>query len=300
MPCVRFRRVAFTLFCDVQGETSYTSESVQDGLDRLGSQYSIFQEERCPDSGKNHFQGYARFAKRVAFNAIKAKFPTMHLERCKGNELSNIAYCSKSASRLAGPWEKGNRAAPGKRNDLAIVRDLVASGSTMGEICLNEEASSYQALRAAEIMMRYKKPKSRDPVKVYWYHGSTGSGKTYSVWEEHPDLWVCSDTLHWFDGYDGEDVVLIDDFRPRFCSFEWLLRVLDQYKLKVPIKGSFTSFYPTKIYITCPYSPEECYKARSDEDVFQLNRRIFETKLFGNEVLRKDYCHQATASNFHE
>lgn len=289
----RVRRCCFTLFIE---DGNPSQEDLSNGLNGLGAEYFIFQKERCPTTGKDHWQGYVRFKGRVRFNAIKAVWRSIHLETCKGSEQQNVEYCSKSASRVEGPFEDGVRAHPGKRNDLDLVRDLVASGASMRQICENPDVSSYQSLRSAELMLKYKRPKAVENRTVFWFHGSTGSGKTRWVHDHEEDLWCNSIDSKWYDSYCGESAALIDDYRPSQIPFSIMLKLLDRYPLRVPFKGGFVSWDPERIYITCPYSIEECFKARSDEDVEQLKRRVFEERLFGNVVKRKEYS--AVASNF--
>ena len=60
-------------------------------------QYMIFGRETAPETGTPHLQGYCRFSKRLAFQAIKLLFRTdrVHLEVARGTEEENIAYCAK-------------------------------------------------------------------------------------------------------------------------------------------------------------------------------------------------------------
>ena len=59
----------------------------------------------------------------------------------------------------------------------------------------------------------------------------------------------------WFDGYNGEDRVVIDDLRRDSMPFNFLLAVIDRYLARVPIKGGFTHWNPREIIITCPRRP---------------------------------------------
>lgn len=80
----------------------------------------------------------------MAVSRVRALFPGGdHVELAKGDEASNVAYCSKQETRVLGPFSFGEAAAPGKRSDLAAVRELVKSGKGMRDV-LNE-ATSYQA-----------------------------------------------------------------------------------------------------------------------------------------------------------
>lgn len=53
----------------------------------------------------------------------------------------------------------------------------------------------------------------------------------------------------WWDGYDGHDSVVVDDFYGWMACDE-LLRVCDRYPCKVPVKGAFVEFVAKNIYIT--------------------------------------------------
>lgn len=86
----------------------------------------------------------------------------------------------------------------------------------------------------------------------------------------------------WWDGYDGHERVIIDDFRPGWCGLSFLLNLLDRFGMRVECKGGSRSFRGTQIWITCPKHPESCY-VESGEDVQQLVRRITEIREFFDE-----------------
>jgi len=240
--------------------------------------------ERCPTTGRLHCQGYFRYTSQVAVSRVRALFPSHdHVEQAKGTESENIAYCTKSATRVSGPDSFGEPAAPGKRTDFSAVRDLVAEGKTISEII--DVASSYQSVRTAELLLKYKE-KARDPSvvpDVRWYHGQTGTGKTRAAFEEFPHAWVSACDGTWFDGYDHHTAVVLDDFRKGWCAFATLLRLLDRYPYRVMVKGGSRQWVPTVIIITCPWAPDVLFESRSGEDVGQLMRRITSVKLFGEE-----------------
>lgn len=79
--------------------------------------------------------------------------------------------------------------------------------------------------------------------------------------------------MKWFDGFDGQEAAVIDDFRGDFCTFHFLLRLLDRYPLKVAIKGGFMEWTPSRIFITSPHHPRDVYN-KTDEEIKQLTRRI--------------------------
>lgn len=124
----------------------------------------------------------------------------------------------------------------------------------------------------------------RDIVKhVKWFHGTTGTGKTRTAVEEAgEDVWISNGDLQWFDGYTGQRSVIIDDLRGD-VKFNFLLRLLDRYRLKVPIKGDFVNWEAEQIWITSPYKPEVLFAKQNNDvtdNIDQLLRRINEIKEF--------------------
>jgi len=246
--------------------------------------FFICQKERCPRTGRLHYQGYIRCASAVAFSTIKKMLPTAHWELALGNEKANIEYCSKNESRVEGEEAVsfGDVAAPGKRKDIEIAREIIECGGGMRQVV--KTVSSYQAIKGAEVALKYLEPGRDFKPEVRWYHGETGSGKTRSALEEFPEAWISGKNLKWFEGYDAHEVVVVDDFRKDFCTFHELLRILDRYPYRVETKGSSRQLLAKVIIITCPWSPEVLYQGRSAEDIGQLTRRIDVVKLFGQVV----------------
>lgn len=87
------------------------------------------------------------------------------------------------------------------------------------------------------------------------------------------DPWVSGKDLKWWNGYDGEEEVIFDEFRGDSCKFSELLRILDRYPYTVEVKGGFRQLLAKKIVITSCYAPETVYK-KNEEDIKQLMRRI--------------------------
>lgn len=67
-----------------------------------------FQLEKCPNTGKYHYQGYCEFKNGRTFNGIKELIDnTTHWEKAHQPSGTNYAYCTKVESRVRGPWVKG-------------------------------------------------------------------------------------------------------------------------------------------------------------------------------------------------
>lgn len=89
--------------------------------------YIIYQCEEG-ESGTPHIQGYVQFAKKLRIRGAKRILgERCHLEPARGNPYQNKEYCTKEEGRIEGPYEYGDIAYAGKRNDLASLRDKLKS-----------------------------------------------------------------------------------------------------------------------------------------------------------------------------
>lgn len=234
-------------------------------LRTLDCVYAIWGKE-IATTGTPHLQGYAYFKNAVTHLRLHKVIPRASTLIAKGTAKDNYKYCSKE-----GNFEEiGTLPKMGKRNDIHNARDMVKDGASMLEIC--ETINSYQALKCAELFKRHYEQKRNWKTTVYWYYGSTGTGKSKMAHENFPDAFWALETAKWWDGYDGHKTIIIDDMRANFCTFNWLLKLLDRYPLTLEVKGGTRQLLAENIVITSPYPPDEIYLER--EDIGQLLRRI--------------------------
>jgi len=126
-------------------------------------------------------------------------------------------------------------------------------------------------------MITIKLPVRQEKTIVHWYYGPTGTGKSreaYRIAEAASTYYVKDPTNKWWDGYDQQDVVIIDDYRRDFATFATLLRLFDRYAMSVEYKGGTIQFNSKMIIVTSPKDPKQTWEGRSDEDIQQLMRRI--------------------------
>lgn len=240
------------------------------------SSYMIVGKE-VGHSGTPHYQGYVTLFNAMTLSALNKKLSRAHLSVARGTALQNYEYCSKQQIWL----EHGQRAEQGERTDIEHAREHVTTGGNMRTFVL--EARSYQSIKVAEMILKYHEKERNWKPEIRWYHGSTGSGKTKTAREWlDTDIYTCLDTAKWFEGYDGHESILIDDFRKDFSKFHVLLKMLDRYAYRVETKGGSRQMLAKKIAITSPFHPSIIYNNR--EDVLQLIRRIDEIIQIGNIV----------------
>lgn len=184
--------------------------------------------------------------------------------------------------RLAGPWEHGTPGTEqqGTRTDLIKLREAIKSGKRKRELveddALCEVVAKYP--RFASLCYEAFAPETREAPTVVLLYGPPGCGKTKHAYTESPHLWKAPiGKGGWYDQYDGHSAVLFDDFagKASHTALSDLLRILDRYSEKVPVKGGFVSWRPTTIYITTNIHPFEWYDWQGREVHYPaLRRRI--------------------------
>lgn len=255
---------------------NYTVEELLAIL-KIECEYLVVGDE-VGEEGTPHLQGYVYFAKRGRrFNGVKSLdgLARAHIEPAKGTAEQNRTYCTKSGEYM----ETGVMPHAGKRTDINGVREAVMCGATMNEII--QIAPSYQTMRMAELMMKYVDAPIRDGVKVKWFWGATGTGKTHTAMAEAAeDFWVSSGSMAYWNGYYGQSRVIFDDFRAGKIEFIELLKILSQVPYHVNVKGTSVPLRAMEFWITAPVSPQIMFDGMVGEDPNQLFRRIHEIREF--------------------
>ncbi|WP_277291040.1 Rep family protein [Streptococcus orisratti] len=129
-------------------------------------------------------------------------------------------------------------------------------------------------------------------MEVWWIWGEGGVGKTrYARYlTRNDDAVILGTSNDYFQNYNGERVVIINDLRPNDFKFGDLLKLLDPYEhhKEAPRRYRNVSLNLEKVYITTPYSPYAFYKQckiadRKHDSLKQLTRRIKSIHLTGKK-----------------
>jgi len=273
------RNWMFTLFVNKEEDyTTFINRVDQENRETI--KYVACQLERCPDTERLHVQGYIEYTKMTTLKQAKVSLGTsqVHLEKRRGNQSEAICYVTKEHTRIQGiansPFIKGKKAQQGERTDLNNAAKKIREGTPIEQI-IEENGNLIRYIKHfKEYKTMIEKPRDREEeVYVEVIIGEPGSGKTRSVYEKETDLFVMPEQQNnsmWFDGYQGQEAVIFDDFYGGI-KYSTMLRLLDRYPLKVPIKGGFVQWKPKRIYITSNEPMEKWYKIR---DQRALKRRI--------------------------
>lgn len=233
----------------------------------LESTYMCFGVEEATTTSRKHLQGWITFKRTYRLKQLQKIVGTCHIE--KGKCADGMNYCMKE-----GNYVIQDRRKQGHRSDLEAITKALADGTTMEEAVGDRLPTYARYHRGLQAVQQLKRKPIEMVRHVTWVWGPPGAGKTKWAWEQtQGECFIAQPDLVWFDGYEYEDTVIIDDIDFKAVRFPKLLRLLDRLPLRVPVKGGFVAWLPSTIFITCTLPPDEAF-AHEDTDIRQLLRRI--------------------------
>jgi len=220
--------------------------------------YMIYGKEICPNTGKIHYQGYVIFNRTARFPKAKEWIGAgdeTHIEIRNGSRDQAREYCMKD----------NDYQEIGIYNKLELKNILLLDINVIKENYPDIFCRYYRGLEK----MLPKGEKWRD-ICVTWLWGRSGSGKTKKVMEMD-DVYKLDRPMKWFDGYEKNKILLLDDvdIDDFYKNRGLLLNVLDGYQLRVASKGSHLYAHWTEVFITSNWDP--CQLLQEDE---AFNRRV--------------------------
>lgn len=243
--------------------------------------YIVFQEEQCPTTGSIHYQGYIELNKQLSLSTIKKYLSDyIHIEARKGTAKQASDYCLKSETSVINDWSPfiyGQLSEQGKRSDLEDSKNILDNGGKLIDLPISHIVRYYKGF---EKYISLQQQHRTTMPNVIWITGNSGTGKTRFVFDNHDKIYIKNPNNKWWDGYEQQEVILIDDFRTWSEGIDDLLRLLDRYPYTGETKGSSVKINSPYIYITSILSPSDCYIGSHQKDgKEQLLRRISELKV---------------------
>lgn len=303
----RYRDVIFTGHICRESEYDGSQYIDRPKLENPLISYYVIQRELGDKSKNLHYQGYIEFTSQISLKTLKTLIPNAHWEARKGTQKQAIDYCQSTEKKGArdinrlnkkgeiispGPWELGTPKSPGTRTDVLKVRDIIAKGGSNHDLFLEcpnalfKYSKGVAALRAA----RLPPPPAMREIKVSIFWGIPGSGKTYAAFQADPNLFVVNDDAKWWDGYDGQNTILFDEFKGDIPIIN-MNKYLDKYKLRLPIKGGFVDAYWTRVIICSNIDWLQWYPYEREIIKSAFYRRIHHIQHF-EEQYRDDHDQQ--------
>lgn len=227
------------------------------------------------EEGTPHLQGFIYFENARSFDSVKKDLgKRVHIEAMKGTPQQAADYCKKDKDFI----DKGDLPAQGKRSDIDNIKEQISVGKGMRDIV--EIATSYQSIKCAEALMKYKEKKRNWAPEVIYIHGKSGTGKTRWVYDNFPfdDIHktTASIQLKWFEGYDQHPVSLLDEIDYDVC-YSRLKDLTDRYPCTVETKGGSRQYLAKVIVLTSlidPYTLFDSYPEKGKEMLRRITKII--------------------------
>ncbi|UYD39129.1 MAG: replication associated protein [Wigfec virus K19_593] len=245
--------------------------------------YLAYTAEVCPTTNRHHWQAFLYSKEKMTEGGLAKHLKTdssygldTKVEFMDGSFESNAKYCSKMhEGKLI---EHGRKPSQGERMDLDRIKKTIINGKSVDDITMEDPYLHHKYGRTMEkiedIVMR--KRKRTEMTKGIWFWGSTGRGKSHRTFTPHmdEDFYLYKNDKGWWDGYNGQDLVIINEFRGSI-PFAEMLELCDKWPYKVSRRGRepmpFTS---KKIIVNSSMHPKDIYPNLLNESFLQLERRF--------------------------
>ena len=226
-------------------------------------------------SGFHHWQVLAAFKKKVTITRAKLSFcAEAHIEFTRSEAADD--YVHKDDTAVPGTrFEIGTKAIKRQScNDWQQIWDDATTGN-LGAIPADIRIRSYHTLK--RIAKDHAQAEFRPSVSCSVFWGVTGSGKSHKMFEDAgPNAYIKSSTTKWWDGYSGQETVILDEFRGNI-SIEHMLKWLDKYPCYVEEKGGQLPLRATRFYIASNLDPRQWWVGLDKPTIEAFLRRVHVT-----------------------
>lgn len=236
-------------------DDNYGVESIQYLRNEVVPQvsYIIWGKEIGPVEGTPHLQGFVYFKTLKSCVQVHKIFPGCHItlvsvdNGCAKYSTKDQQYEEHGVRPLT-EKEKKSKGGVSQKDKWDSIWDHAKAGD-MELIPAQERIRCYRTLK--QIRVDYMPPVSCVPVlDNSWIYGPSGSGKTSGVLADYPDIYL-KNCNKWWDGYQGEETVLIDDMDESHHMFWHHLKIWGDHKpFLAETKGGTMKIRPKRIIVT--------------------------------------------------
>lgn len=216
-----------------------------------------------------HFQGYVEFKNAIKFSSMKKKLTRAHIEPRRGTAKQASDYCKKE-----GDFTETGTLSSTKTNQKQNWRQII-EWAELGDLESIKEEFPQVYLRYLPQLRSMARPDVSilPELQHEWWYGPTGTGKSSKLWRDYP-IHYQKELNKWWDGYDNEDIVAIEEWSPKNeCTASFLKVWTDHYPFPAQVKfGKLHRIRPKKIIVLSNYTIDQCFP--NIEDSAPLKRRF--------------------------
>lgn len=250
-------------------------DDVPSKLDHQTDYYVVGNE--VGQNGTPHLQGYCEFKRRYTLSSLQRIYfnGKAHWEIRKGTGAQAATYCKKDGKFVeVGTMapEVGRAGADATKRKFDDAWGLARAGKI-------EEIDSELRIRYYSTLKRIEKDYMVKPADLQectgvWIVGESGCGKSHLVISQFPDAYRKMRN-EWWDGYQGEEVVLLDDLDKFHRSLgssikDWT----GQNAFVGQVKGGAICIRPKRFFITSQYSIEDIWDDKETQDAIRRRCRV--------------------------
>lgn len=239
--------------------------------DTVECAYIIYGKE-VAETGTPHLQGFISFRNAKSLSAVIKLMKPRHVEAAV-TITAAIEYCMKEGDYT----ERGTKPKTSKEKGEAEKRRWETAFHAAAEG--RDEDIPYDIRFKHDLSIKrirgdhLRKQELPDTETQHlWYYGASGTGKSRRARTDHPDAYLkmCN---KWWDGYQQEPTVIIEDFDQRHEKVVHHLKLwADRYPFPAEIKGGMIKIRPNLVIVTSNYHPNEIW--HNDSDLRPILRRF--------------------------
>lgn len=238
-------------------------------LKGLNPNYLVACKEKAPTTGHVHFHIYVQFPNNRRLSL--KKLSGAHIEKCFGSPEQNEAYIKKDGDIIL---EEGTL----RKNYNWTIRGIKEMKKEEREDLPPQLYNIVEKINQKEGNDIKASDIYKSNIKVHWFWGESGAGKTRRVMQELGDKTfnMLKYEQGFWHGIGDAKIALYDDFRDTHMKPTELINFIDYYIHPMNIKGGSVKNEYEEIYITSIQDPEKIYSNMPEEYKRQWLRRIHE------------------------
>ena len=265
----------FQLTINNPADHGYTHEQLRAILSEFPGLLYWCMCDEVGEQGTPHTHVYMVSRNSIMFDSLHSKFYGAHVEQANGSNQENRDYVRKEGkwledakheTNLADTFEEWGELPPDRtrrESQAEQIMQMVYDGKSNAEI-LAEIPTAFSKLhyidqaRQTLLQEQYKEKWRQLDVTYLW--GDTGAGKTRSVMDTYgfPNVYQVTNYEHPFDSYQGQNVVIFEEFRSSL-KIDDMLKYLDGYPVMLTCRYADKVACYTKVFIISNYSLDQQY-----------------------------------------